>query len=497
MQVSPQETVHVNPFGEQFRTFHFYPSESHKKVVHRITRGLECNCGLILLTGEIGIGKTSVCRYIVQSFGDEYLFAESGNPFFKPAEQLYTFCKQFGIDTSNRHSISDLTEGLHEFFLQQAEEGKKPVIIIDESHLLAAEHFSLLLVLSNMRFGAIPLVQIILIGQVEIMDRLKQPGLEALNQRIGVRCELFPLNKQETSNYIQFKLDQAEFPDTEIFESKALGRIWHVTGGLPRLINHISSHALDSISFSGARKISSPLIDNVASDPMYQGLFTIRTKKQHHKFGVIAAIILLSSLLLWTANHFSLVKFPQITPPETIAESSDSFSPEPLQPQLEDKILDILPQMPAPPEVTTNHDELNTSQSLTVATNNKPVSIVVHDLPTEKDTASEPPTIDRQPQLEERNFVDQGHNIQDESVIDDKNTLFSEERLDEPSHPAIEALQIDAVAWSEDPESRMVVIGNQILHEGDQVGRSILKTIERDYLIFSLGGIEYKKIGRK
>ena len=75
MQVSPQETAQINPFGEQFRTFQFYPSESHKKVVHRITRGLECNCGLILLTGEIGIGKTSVCRHIMQSFGDKYIFS--------------------------------------------------------------------------------------------------------------------------------------------------------------------------------------------------------------------------------------------------------------------------------------------------------------------------------------------------------------------------------------------------------------------------------------
>lgn len=497
MQVSSQEAVHVNPFGEQFRTFHFYPSESHKKVVHRITRGLECNCGLILLTGEIGIGKTSVCRYIVQSFGDKYLFAESGNPFFKPAEQLYTFCKQFGIDTSNRHSISDLTEGLHEFFLQQAEEGKKPVIIIDESHLLAAEHFSLLLVLSNMRFGAIPLVQIILIGQVEIMDRLKQPGLEALNQRIGVRCELFPLNKQETSNYIQFKLDQAEFPDTEIFESKALGRIWHVTGGLPRLINHISSHALDSISFSGAQKISSPLIDNVASDPMYQGLFTIRTKKQHHKLGIFATAVLLSALLLWSGIHFSLITLPPITAPKAVVAPSADFSPKPVHPKLEDKILNILPQMPPPPEVSFNSDEIRPSQSLTVATNDKPVSVVVHDIPAVENTAPALPAADEKILPQQEPYDGQEQQLQEEPVLQDKNTLFSQEILDEPSHPAIEALQIDAVAWSEDSESRMVVIGNQILHEGDQVGSSILKTIERDYLIFSLGGVDYKKIGRK
>jgi type II secretory pathway predicted ATPase ExeA len=321
METPTQRTVPANPFGEQFRTFHFYPSESHKQVVHRITRGLEGNCGLILLTGEIGIGKTSVCRHLMQSFGESYVFAESGNPFLKPAEQLYHFCKQFGVDTTGRNSIHDLTEALHVFFIEQAEAGTKPVIIMDESHLLATEHFSLLLVLYNMRQGSMPLVQIILIGQVEIMDRLREPGFEALNQRIGVRCELSPLNVQETMNYIRFKLEHAEFPNQNVFEQKTLKKIWQVTGGLPRLINHACSHALDQISFTGAQTVSEKLIDEVSSDPMYQDLFTIRTKKDTQKYRVAAGVVTVLFLGVLAASQLSLFSDTK----NTLAENTDAI----------------------------------------------------------------------------------------------------------------------------------------------------------------------------
>lgn len=515
MQVSPQETTQVNPFGEQFRTFQFYPSESHKKVVHRITRGLECNCGLILLTGEIGIGKTSVCRHIMQSFGDKYIFAESGNPFFKPSEQLYNFCKQYGIDTTSRNSISDLTEGLYDFFMQQAEMGKKPVIIIDESHLLGEEHFSLLLALYNMRLGAIPLVQIILIGQVEIMDRLKQPGLEALNQRIGVRCELFPMNMEETENYVQFKLVNADFSDLAIFDKKALTRIWSVTGGLPRLINHISSHALDTITFSGTSKISPALIDKVASDPMYQGLFTIRTKKQQRKYGMLITLALVSTLLGWSAyqlNVTALLKTYAIQPlfqkeitqreiplrPETRSEPT-APSPTSLLPKIETKILAILPPLPEAPELTKPDSKISKDiaieRQLTIPTKNSNVSVTVYNAP-EEETFSEP-VRETEKQQEDSAIISQAlKSIQAEATSERNSMQLSNEILDEPSHPALEALQIDALAWSKDPSTRMVVIGNQVLHEGDLVGNFVLKTIGRDHLIFSLNGIDFKKNAR-
>lgn len=509
MQVSPQEATQINPFGEQFRTFQFYPSESHKRVVHRITRGLECNCGLILLTGEIGIGKTSVCRHIMQSFGDKYIFAESGNPFFKPSEQLYNFCKQYRIDTTGRNSISDLTEGLYDFFMQQAELGRKPVIIIDESHLLGEEHFSLLLALYNMRLGAIPLVQIILIGQVEIMDRLKQPGLEALNQRIGVRCELFPMNMEETENYVQFKLVNADFSDLAIFDKKALTRIWNVTGGLPRLINHISSHALDTITFSGTSKISSALIDKVASDPMYQGLFTIRTKKQQRKYGMFISVALISTLLGWSAYQLHIPTLLETYATQTFFQkeitqretSSPLAAPSsaPLLPKIETKILAILPPLPEAPKLTKPDSQIskNTTveKQLTIPTKNSDVSVTVFSAP-EKEAFLEP-TKETGTQQENSAIISQAlKSIQAENTSESNSMQLSNEILDEPSHPALEALQIDALAWSKDPSTRMVVIGNQVLHEGDLVGSFVLKTIGRDHLIFSLNGKDFKKNGR-
>ncbi len=515
MQVSPQETAQINPFGEQFRTFQFYPSESHKRVVHRITRGLECNCGLILLTGEIGIGKTSVCRHIMQSFEDKYIFAESGNPFFNPSEQLYNFCKQYGIDTTSRNSISDLTEGLHDFFMQQVEIGRKPVIVIDESHLLGEDHFSLLLTLYNMRLGAIPLVQIILIGQVEIMDRLKQPGLEALNQRIGVRCELFPMNMEETENYVQFKLVNADFSDLAVFDKKALTRIWNVTGGLPRLINHISSHALDTITFSGASKISSALIDKVASDPMYQGLFTIRTKTQQRKHGIFILLALVGAFLGWSVYQLNIPAYLNTYAKRTLIQkamtqreisirpktSSATTTPPSasLLPKIETHILAILPPLPEAPELTEpdskNIRNTTVERQLTIPAKNSTVYVSAYDVPAEEPFSVT--TRDTETQKEGSAIISQAlKSIQAEGTSEDNSMQLSNKILNDQSHPALKALQIDALAWSKEPSNRLVVIGNQILHEGDLVGKFTLKTIGHDHLIFSLNGIDYKKNGR-
>ncbi|OBQ46591.1 AAA family ATPase [Halodesulfovibrio spirochaetisodalis] len=654
METPSQGQTPANPFGEQFRTFHFYPSESHKHIVHRITRGLEANCGLTLLTGEIGIGKTSVCRYLMQSFGASYIFAESGNPFLKPAEQLYHFCKQFGVDTTGRNSIHDLTDALHTFFMEQAELGKKPVIIMDESHLLATEHFSLLLVLYNMRQGSTPLVQIILIGQVEIMDRLREPGFEALNQRIGVRCELTPLTAEETRNYIQFKLEHAEFPNQNVFEQKTLKKIWQVTGGLPRLINHACSHALDHITFTGAQSVSEKLIDEVSSDPMYQDLFTIRTKKDTQKYRAAAAIVAIIFVGIFAATQLTMfsgttpeaedmtvattstqqtapqaaapqktasvqaakneqpipaqqvtpakqvavttppatvtkqaavqntVPAPQANPVQQVAQaevektvqlkavqvtrpaSVQGSQPAPItvtpvqsepvltkpantvaqtppvktvrpvktvQPpvasvQQPQPVQQVQPAQqavtPAQPSVPTNQQVLPlqapaSTEQTAVAQAGTPQAVEqpLQAAPTKSvEQPQAPATLaNQQPEQNTQQVAQQNAAPvvslpplgtkkeahvpayatapapQEASAPKAESTLI----LDEDTHPAIRALEVSAVAWSEKPEARMVVVNDRIFHEGDKVGALTLEKINKSYLIFSLDGIRYRK----
>lgn len=487
MKISDHSKTPTNPFGDQSRLFHFYPSQSHKQVLHRITRGLEGNCGLILLTGEIGIGKTSVCRHLVQTCDDSYIFAESGNPFLKPAEQLYHFCKQFCVDTTGRNSIHDLTEALAHFFVEQAKLNKKTVIIIDESHLLSSEHFALLLVLYNMRYGTIPLVQIILVGQVEIMDKLREPGFEALNQRIGVRCELAPLTAKETVNYIAFKLEQAAFPTLAVFEKQALTRIWHITGGLPRLINHACSHALDKISFTGVESVSEKLIDDVSSDPMYQDLFTIRTKKNTQRYSIAAGLV--ATIIVGILATTQLTLFSE--KPATHAELAGQRINPKLTQSATSKIVPVkTSQQPkaqpsaAPPALSAgSHKLIQDTGKITEKT--QPMTAQsVSETSTDNATQKKINAANSAPAMTAR-----AHR---ETAVP-RIVSGRPEILDDGSHPAISALNVSAVAWSEKTKARMAVVNDRIFHEGDQVGALTLETINKNSLVFELDGIRYRK----
>lgn len=263
-----------NPFGDFAPSLNFYPSTSHRKVVHRITRSLESSCGMVLLTGEIGIGKTSVGLFVQEEFSDRFAFVLLGNPFLTPAERIETVLDRLGAPDD----VPRTMDGFAAWGSTLLREGRPPVLIVDECHLLQRESFSQFQVLSNLREGGVPLVQMLLVGQVEIADRLREPGMEAFNQRIGVRCELEPMSLHDTRRYVEFKLEKADYPSPEVFEKRAVERIWRISGGLPRLINHACAYALDQVTFCGLKRVTPGIVDEVVRDSMYKDLYEVRTK---------------------------------------------------------------------------------------------------------------------------------------------------------------------------------------------------------------------------
>lgn len=263
-----------NPFGDFAPSLNFYPSTSHRKVVHRITRSLESSCGMVLVTGEIGIGKTSVGLYVREEFADRFAFVLLGNPFLSPAERVEAVLEQLDAPPE----VPRTMDGLEAWASEMFRAGRPPVLIVDECHLLQREGFTQLQVLSNLREGGSPLVQMLLVGQVEIAERLREPGMEAFNQRIGVRCEVEPMNLHDTRRYVEFKLEKAGHPSPEVFEPRAVERIWRISGGLPRLINHACSYALDQVTFCGLTRVTPRIVDDVVRDSMYRDLYAVRTK---------------------------------------------------------------------------------------------------------------------------------------------------------------------------------------------------------------------------
>lgn len=466
----------LNPFGDSSKDFVFFPSLSHKKGVHRIVRGLESNCGLILLTGEIGIGKTSLARYIQSYLSDGFVFVELGNPYQTPLEQVFFCCEQFGLDTTGLSSIHDCVGKLETHFHTLLETGKRPVIVFDESHLLTKRHLSLIHILSNLRAQDGPLVQILLVGQLEILDLLATEGMEALNQRIGVRCELSPLVLDDTGKYIHFKLEKSGRPGMATFSREAIEHIWRESGGLPRLINHVCAHALDGLAFKDTNVVTPKMVDEVCHDSVYTGLFQTRTKKQPSRkklvwAGGIAAVLVTVCVLVF----FLVMKGPVATqivakenapipvdtgvqPTKTKGEVIVGEKPQPVRKFEESVSADDSGQIPGdmPQEKLSVTDEETTPSE---------VVIVIEEGGPEE--------------LSDNDFgsgLDSGQSTIRASVVGDPK--------DGSTHPIIGELVIGAIAWNEDAAASIAVVNSKLLHIGELVDDVKVIDIGRDYVLF-------------
>jgi len=452
----------LNPFGDSSKDFVFFPSLSHKKGVHRIVRGLESNCGLILLTGEIGIGKTSLARHIQSYLVDRFVFVELGNPYLTPLEQMYFCCEKFGLDTAGLSSIHDCVARLERYFHEVWREGKRPVLVFDESHLLTKRHLSLIHILSNLRAEDGPLVQILLVGQLELLDLLGTEGMEALNQRIGVRCELSPLVLEDTAKYINFKLEKGGKQGSVAFSKSAIKRIWKESRGLPRLINHICAHALDGLAFSDSNVVSVDMVNEVCCDSVYTGMFQTKTSKEADTgsriwlLGAGAVLTVAVLAVVWfvfwpqSSGALAVIKsqsVPKSAPLEAPSEQAGGWKYT--VSEFESGALEPARQAEADVQIAPDQG---------VA-----VKVVVVEDPDEGDSPAE---------------------VQN-SVVDTA--------LDGDTNPIIRDLVIGAIAWNENPAKSVAVINSRLVHEGEKVDDVRALAIGQDYILLEYAGEQYRR----
>jgi len=460
----------TNPFGNSARPSALYLSLSHKRGLHRIVRGLESECGLILVTGEIGIGKTSLSRHVQSFLADRFSFVELGNPYQTPLEQLYSCCRKFGLDTAGLSSIHDCVGLLEARFHETRQAGKRPVLVFDEAHLLTARHLSLIHILSNLRADEGPLVQILLVGQLELFGLLETAGMEALNQRIGVRYSLVPLGLREVRRYIEFKLGKAGRAGRVVFPAKPVRLIGTRSRGVPRLINHICAYIYDGLAFQGTDTVTTAMVEEVCLDPAYAGMFKSRPGPAGKRFkwlswaALPAAAVLVTGLaaLLWPSGAPVL--------PETV-DPSDLIAKG------------CLPEVPTQ-GAESKEEELDGGGRLWVYESSQrevvsgPAGSAPADLEEPVVEVGDPP--DAWPESE---------------VLSGKatGTEVGENFSDGDAHALIGKMVIEAIAWNEGPAKSIAVIDSQLVHEGDIVGQARLLTISEDYIILELQGVKYKR----
>lgn len=252
------------PFSKTPDPRFMYLSRRHKEALSRLVYAVE-ERDLILLTGEIGCGKTTLSRALIDELDDSYRVVLLINPRLSPMEFLRSLAVRLGIEAPARYKV-DLLEQIGGTLYAMYEEGVCPVLIVDEAQLVPhKETFDEIRLLTNYQLDDQNLVSIVLMGQPELRKRLAHRVYEPLRQRFGMQYDLEPLDREEIGDYIDCRLKIAG-GQAGIFLPDAIDRIYEYSGGIPRKINHAATLALLEGFGRDAEKIDSDVMSAVMAE---------------------------------------------------------------------------------------------------------------------------------------------------------------------------------------------------------------------------------------
>ncbi len=255
----PSMLAHEQYFGFKERPFalspdpkFLYRSASHDAATERLVQALRRREGFIVFTGDIGTGKTTLCRALLAQMGPTSFTSLVLNPFLSVDELLREVLIDFGVvsrdavrtDRLDAPSTHDLMSALYEFLQSIAPIGGTAVLIIDEAQHLSKAVLEQIRVLSNLEASDTKLLQIVLVGQLDLLDTLGQADMRQFAQRISLRATLTPLTREESDAYIRHRITTAAPSRDVTFGPDALSAVWSIAAGVPRVINLLCDRAL-------------------------------------------------------------------------------------------------------------------------------------------------------------------------------------------------------------------------------------------------------------
>ncbi len=255
------------PFSISPDPHYFYISEGHREALAHLMYGIKMDGGFVLLTGEVGTGKTMVCRCLLEKVPEECEIAFILNPKMSAVELLAAVCDEFGVAyPEGTTSVKDLVDRLNDFLLAVHEKDRRAILIIEEAQNLSVEVLEQVRLLTNLETSQRKLLQIIMLGQPELRDMLAKPELRQLSQRITARYHLGPLTKKEISGYIRHRLAVAGLARGELFPRPAIKMLSRLSGGVPRLLNIICDRALLGTYIQGKERIDKRTLAHAAKE---------------------------------------------------------------------------------------------------------------------------------------------------------------------------------------------------------------------------------------
>jgi general secretion pathway protein A len=285
-----------------------YMSERHREALAHLLFGVTGTGGFVLFTGNIGTGKTTVCRCFLEQIPPGCNVAMVFNPKLSVLELLQTICEEFHIaaQVSDSSSLKSYVDALNVYLLESHAKGQSNVLIIDEAQNLLPEVLEQLRLLTNLETYERKLLQIVLIGQPELRNMLDRPELEQLAQRVIARYHLESLNPAEASEYIQHRLTVAGHSGPLPFDDRALRRIHTLTGGVPRRINLLCGRVLLGAWANGLHRVDQPMVEKAAAevfgeDPAYR----LWSSRSHTAWvlGLVGVLCLVGALAMKLWPH--------------------------------------------------------------------------------------------------------------------------------------------------------------------------------------------------
>lgn len=232
------------PFGITPDTSFFYPSSRYQEALNTLLVSAKNGEGFIKLTGEVGSGKTLLCRKFLASLGKDFATAYISNPFLEPRALLMALADELGVTLDKSVSQHRLLKSVTLALLNIARKNKRAILCIDEAQAMPLDTLEALRLLTNLETEKIKLLQVVLVGQPELNHKLELESIRQLKQRITFQYHLSPLGEDELESYVSHRLSVAGYRGGRLFNKAAMGRLYRASGGFPRLVNILAHKAM-------------------------------------------------------------------------------------------------------------------------------------------------------------------------------------------------------------------------------------------------------------
>lgn len=301
-------SLNERPFSISPDPRFLFMSNRYREALAHLTYGVEDGGGFVLLTGEVGTGKTTVCRCLLQQLPDNTRLAFVLNPKLNSLELLATICDELDIKyPENCDSLKVLTDKLSDYLLKCYQKGLSVVVMIDEAQNIATEVLEQIRLLTNLETNQKKLLQIILVGQPELQEKLAKRELRQLAQRITARYHLRPLNLKETMAYVLHRVKIAGSKKT-LFSRKSIELMHAKTAGIPRLINTICDRALVAACSRNKNQVDHKIMAEAVSDvmgenPSPEALATNKTNRWLKSVAFTTSALVLLIAVFWLGQQ--------------------------------------------------------------------------------------------------------------------------------------------------------------------------------------------------